>query len=372
MKRNQIIILSVLLLIFTLIFIAIASKKKPAEKEMKSEATTIYVPVKTVTNETKEMQIISYGQVTPMAEIDVAVEVQGKLEKGRLLMKPGVKFSKGTVLYTVNTDEAFYALSARKMQLSNLILSAMPDIELDFPSEKDKWLNYMNSIKANDRLPSFPSLATTKEKMFLTSRGIIAEFYNIRSQEARMDKYVYRAPFSGTVIETYAEPGAIANPGTRIARIAKTNDFEIKVPITLDNIANYQKQGSVQFFNSDGLMVGTGTINRISDVINQQTQSVDVYYSIRPVANQKIYSGLFLNAAINQNVVSESITLPRMAVSENKVNILKNGKVIPLTITIVGTKPDSVYISGLEDGDQVILDKIEIDKKGKTFKGITR
>lgn len=372
MKRNQIIILGILLLVFTLIFIAIASKKKPDGKEIKKEATTIFVPIKKVKNEKKELQIVSYGQVTPMAEIDVAVEVQGKLEKGSVRMKPGVKFSKGQLLYKINKEEALFSLSARKMQFSNLVLTAMPDIELDYFEEKDKWLNYMSNIKAFSPLPSFPTPATVKEKQFLSSRGIIAEYYNILSQEARLAKYSYRAPFSGTVLEVYAEPGAIANPGTRIARIAKTSDFEIKVPITLDNIENYQKKGSVEFYNSNDLLVGTGKINRVSDVVNQQTQSMDVYYNIRPLAGQKIYSGLFLNAAINQNVVSESITIPRMAVTNNKVNLLKNGKIIERTIVIVGTKPDSVYISGLENGENVILDKIELDKKGKTFKGITR
>jgi len=59
-----------------------------------------------------------------------------------------------------------------------------------------------------------------------------------------------------------------------------------------------------------------------------------------------------------------------LAVIDNKVNILENRKVLSQSITIVGTKPDSVCISGLKDGQNVILDKIEVDKKGKTFKGI--
>ncbi len=372
MKRNQIIILGSLLLIFALIFIRIASKKKTAEKSLKSEETTIYVPVRVVNNEEKELQIISYGQVTPMSEIDVAVEVQGKLEAGQIEMRPGVSFSAGQVLYRVNNEEAFFSLSSRKLQLSNLVVSAMPDVELDFPSEKNKWFNFMNAIDVRKLLPELPALNSAKEKMFMTSRGILAEYYNIKSQESRMEKYVYRAPFSGTVLETYAEPGAIANPGTRLARIAKTNDFEIKVPITLANIANYQKQGSVQFYNSDGELVGSGSIKRISEVVNQQTQSIDVYYKVIPKGGQKIYNGLFLNAAINQSSVSESITVPRMAVTENKINVLKDGKIIVKDILIVGNKPDSLYISGLKNGELVVLDKIELDQKGKIFKGINR
>jgi membrane fusion protein (multidrug efflux system) len=372
MKRNQIIILGILFLVFAILFIFIKSKKKEVEKPMKEAQTVIYLPIRTVQNKEKELEIISYGQVSMNAEIDVSVEVQGKLEPGAMYLKPGVRFSKGQVLFRVNNEEAFYTLSARKMQLANLVLGAMPDVELDFPSEKYKWSEFLGNIQAEKRLPSLPVMKASKEKMFMTARGIIAEYYNIKSSESRMEKYVYIAPFSGTVLETYAEPGSIANPGTRLARIAKMNDFEIKVPINLDNLEHYQKQGSVTFSNSDGLMIGTGTISRISDVINQQTQSVDVYYSIRPIGNQKIYSGLFLNVAINQKAISESITIPRMAITDGKVNLLKNGKIVSREIQVVGNKPDSLYISGLEDGEKVILEKVELNIQGKTFKGINR
>jgi membrane fusion protein, multidrug efflux system len=372
MKRNQIIILGTLFLVFALIFITIKNKKKTDAKPLKEAQTIVYVPIRKAHNQEKELQIISYGQIDANAEIDVAVEVQGKLEQGQVYLRPGVKFSKGQVLFRVNNEEAFYSLSARKTQLANLVVGAMPDVELDFTSEKSKWSLFLDGIQASKRLPNLPEMNSSKERMFMTSRGIIAEYYNIKSIEARMEKYMYIAPFSGTVIETYAEPGAIANPGTRLAKIAKTDEFEIKVPISIEHLGSYQKQGKVTFTNSDGLMVGTGSIKRISDVINQQTQSVDVYYSINPVSNHKIYSGLFLNVAINQKAISKSITVPRMAITEGNVNVLKGNKIERRAIQIVGTKPDSLYIAGLNDGEQVILEKVELDTKGKIFKGIIR
>lgn len=372
MKRNQIIILSILFLVFALIFIVIKGKKKTVEKSIKEAQTIVYVPVKTVKNQEKELQIISYGQVSPNAEIDIAVEVQGKLEQGAMYLRPGVKFTKGQVLFRVDNEEAFYSLSARKTQLANLVVGAMPDIELDFPKEKSKWYSFLENIQAVKRLPELPEFNSNKERMFMTSRGIISEYYNIKSTESRMEKYVYIAPFNGTVLETYAEPGSIANPGTRLARIAKTGEFEIKVPISMMDIASYQKQGSVTFTNSNGELIGHGSINRISDVINQQTQSVDVYYSIKPQNNQKIYSGLFLNVSINQSAIKKSITVPRMAVTDGKVNVLKNEQVVSRQIQVVGNKPDSLYISGLEDGEKVILEKVEVNKNGKKFKGIIR
>lgn len=372
MKRNQIVILGTLFLIFAVIFLIIKVRKNTDEKSIKEALSIAYLPVKIVKNQAKELQIISYGQVSANAEIDIAVEVQGKLELGEMYLKPGVKFSKGQILLRIDNEEAYYTLSARTTQLANLMVGAMPDIELDFPKEKIKWFSFLENIQVGKRLPTLPEFNSSKERMFMTSRGIIAEYYNLRSSEARMEKYIYIAPFSGTVLETYAEPGSVANPGTRLARIAKTNEFEIKVPISLENVASYQKQGSVTFSNSDGSIIGTGSINRISDVINQQTQSLDIYYSIQPVKNQKVYSGLFLNVAINQKAMKESISVPRMAVTNGKVNILQGDKVFSKMVQIVGNKPDSLFISGLADGEKVILEKIELNTQGKIFKGINR
>ncbi|MBU2019374.1 MAG: hypothetical protein KJ941_06995, partial [Bacteroidetes bacterium] len=194
MKRNQIVILGTLIGIFAIIFLVIISKKKDTEKPIKEEQSTIYLPVRKVVNTEKEQQIISYGQVAANAELDIAFEVQGKLEKGFTILKPGSSFRQGQILYRVNNEEAFFALSSRKIQLSNLVVGILPDIELDFPSEKSKWLQFLEGIQPNKYLPALPELKSSKERMFLTARGVLSEYYNIKSTESRMEKYTYIAP----------------------------------------------------------------------------------------------------------------------------------------------------------------------------------
>ena len=89
----------------------------------------VNIPVAKVKNEAHTMTLISYGQVSPNRELMVAFKIQGKLEEGKLTMKPGVKFSKGQILYELDNLDAFYTLAARKSTLSNMIISALPDIE---------------------------------------------------------------------------------------------------------------------------------------------------------------------------------------------------------------------------------------------------
>lgn len=372
MKRNQIVLLAVFILLTALVFIRVNSNKKEVIKEGKEATTTLFIPTSLVKNEKHLLQMISYGQISPSMEIDVSFEVQGKLERGDFLLKPGMKFKSNQLLYKVNQEEAFYALNARKSQLANLIIGAMADIDLDYNSEKNKWLNFMEDLKPEIRLPSLPSFKSSKERMFITSKGILTEYYSIKSQESRMEKYFYLAPFSGTVLEVYAEPGSIANPGGKIARIAKTGDLEVKVPISMTSIKSFQKQGSARFSDPNGYDIGTGRIIRVSDVINQKTQSIDVYYSIKSLSQDKIYNGQYVNVEINQQASQESYAIPRNAAKGNKVNVLVDKKLVQREIIVVGMKPDSLYISGLNDGEEVVLEQVEASASIKEYKGIKR
>jgi hypothetical protein len=372
MKRNQIILIAIFVLLTAIVFIRVKSNKKEVVKESKEALTTLFIPTSMVQNEMHLLQMVSYGQISPTMEIDVSFEVQVKLEKGDVLLKPGMKFKANQLLYKVNQEEAFYTLNSRKSQLANLVIGAMADIELDFNSEKNKWLNFMEDLKPEMRLPALPAIKSSKERMFITSKGILTEYYSIKSQESRMEKYFYLAPFSGTVLEVYSEPGSIANPGGKIARIAKTGDFEVKVPISMTSIKSFQKQGSARFTDPNSNEIGTGKIIRVSDVINQKTQSIDVYYSIRSSSAENVYNGQYVNVEINQQASQESFAIPRNAVKGNKVNVLVDNKLVQREIIVVGAKPDSLYISGLNDGDEVVLEQVEPSASIKEYKGIKR
>jgi membrane fusion protein, multidrug efflux system len=204
MKRNQIILIAVFLVISSLIYWQVLSNKKPRNKEGKEAQTTAFVPIAEVQNQERTLKLTSYGQIAPYSEVDVSFEVQGKIERGEVNLKAGSKFRFNQVLYKVNSEEAYYSLNARKAQLSNLVIAVLADIELDFPSEKTKWMAFMNEISPSTMLPEFPRFSNNKEKMFITAKGILGEYMSIKSQESRLAKYIFLAPFDGTVIETFA------------------------------------------------------------------------------------------------------------------------------------------------------------------------
>ncbi|TNE99237.1 MAG: efflux RND transporter periplasmic adaptor subunit [Bacteroidetes bacterium] len=372
MRKSQIILATIFLVFTGAVYFVLRMNQTPYSKEMKEESTTVFVPVRTVKNGKHEVEITSYGQITPNTELMVTFEVQGKLIQGSKRLKPGTKFSQGEILYKVDNEEAYYSMNARKSALANMVLNALPEIELEYPSEKDKWIRFMRDLDPSKLLPELPVIRNEKERMFISSRNIFVEYYNLKSTEARLAKYIYAAPFSGTVVSINAEPGAIVGPGIQIAKIAKTGDFEVKVPIDMDDLALFQGQNEADFYTTEGELIGKGKIIRISDVINQSTQSLDVYFSISPVNGSTLYNGTYVNVSVHEKVEKETMLIPRIAVSNNKVNLLDGGKVIEKDILIVGTKPDSVYVTGLKNGTDVILERQEKINPKATYKGIQR
>ncbi len=373
MKRSQIILLAVFLVLTGIIYIALSNNKKDVKKELKPEDMTVYLPIREVKNELRVVGLESYGQVTPNSEINISFEVQGKLQKGAVLMKPGMRFKQGQLLYTLNKSDIDFAMKARKSALSTLIVASLPDIELDFPSERNKWVKFLNGLNPDlNQLPDYPKINSEKEALFITGRNILTEYYSLKSQEEQLKKYAYYAPFSGTVISVNAEPGAIASPGMMIARIAKTGEFEVRIPISLDDLAKYKSENSATFKNSANEVVGTGRILRISDVVNQQTQSADVYYSIQPAVGFTIYNGMFLTASIEGEKQKSTMTIPRAAYVRGNVTLLVGDKLVRKKVLQSGVKPDSVLVTGLENGQLVLLEDVEkIDPK-KKYIGIKR
>ena len=119
MKKSQIILFAVSLLLSGIIYAIVIYNKKEDIKVSKGEETSQYIPVQIVDNISRSLVTNSYGQISPYTELDIAFEVQGRLEKGALEMKPGTTFKFNELLYKVNSEEMFYTLSARKAQLSN-------------------------------------------------------------------------------------------------------------------------------------------------------------------------------------------------------------------------------------------------------------
>lgn len=357
MKVRHFIIVGVILLIFGLVYFRINSGEK-LETEKTVSSNIVYLPVLEVENKTRTFTLESYGQVNSNHQIELAFEVSGRLLKGDIALKPGISFRRGQIVAKVDNSEAIYSLSARKSTFLTLLANVMADVKMDYPDQADKWNNFMNKISIDSYLPPLPTFNSKKEELFFTTRNIISEYNNIRSQELRMEKYFFAAPFDGTIIEVFADPGAIVNPGTRVASIVKTGDYEVKIPIMLKDITYFETKGTIQISDASGDIIGTGVLGRVSNVINKNTQSVDAFFSIQALKGKRIFNGMYVNAHLNKESIAEAMALPFLSVKDNKVNVIKDSTIISVPVQILASLPDTLLVLGLDNGMKVITDQV--------------
>lgn len=358
MKLRGIIILGSILLLFGLIHFASGNPDK-TKKETIESGNKVYVSVVEVENKMRNFYIEAYGQLNAGQTLDVAFEVSGKLKEGAMRMRPGVRFNKGQLLYEIDDEEARFALSARKSSYITLLVQVMPDIKLDYTDEFSTWDDFLNAIDINKSLPQLPVPKSKKLNLLLNQRNIFAEYNNIKSQELRLEKHKYFAPFSGTVTDVLLEPGSIINPGVRIASALRTGDYELKIPIRMDDLSLYQQRGSVDVLDVSGRKVGAAKLSRISDVVNRMTQSLDVFFTIEPTSGITLLNGMYVYIRLNKETYQEVMALPYLAVKNNSVRAVVDSTIVQLPIEIVASFPDTLLVRGLKNKMQILINSSE-------------
>ena len=169
----------------------------------------------------------------------------------------------------------------------SLISSNLADIELDFNGEYEKWKTFFNKITLNNNLPDFPKLYSTKEKNFIISRSILSEYLSIKSDEEKLKKYTIKAPFDGIITRSYTDIGAFINPGSPIIDFIREGEMEIELSVSTSEIDLINLNDSVVLSNSNNIF--SGKIVRKSEFVNNNTQNISVFASVKNAENS-LYS----------------------------------------------------------------------------------
>lgn len=319
MKAKYIVILLALLVgVWGILKLMGNREKFEMAAEEKNEVPIRYV--KTMKAKPGDNTIIVEGQgkISSSQKVDISSEVQGLLINSGKRIKPGVTFKQGEILYSIKNTDARLALQARKSNFLSIVAGALPDLKLDFASNYENWKNFYDLIYVNEPLPDLPKVMSQKEKTFISLKNIYTEYFNIKADEEKLNKYRITAPFNGSITEVFVEPGSIINPGSRIASIIRTGDLEIDIPVDVHNISYIKIGADVKLTSTTNNKSFEGTVVRIGEFVNASTQSIPVYIKINKKEDDVLYNGMYLVAEINCGVIPNSIKIPRRALPDQE------------------------------------------------------
>ena len=349
-------ILVPLLFIGAFLFSNFLAGKKELPPQRPKAAPKNYVKVQPVQYQKLPVEIEAFGRVGSSQQINLVAEVSGRLERGSINLKEGQNFKSGQILARVNSREQRLNLQSRKSNYLNLFATALPDIKIDFSESYNTWLSYYNSFDIDKPLPELPEKISPKVQPFLASKGILTEYYAVKSLEENLRKYTLAAPYSGSILSVNLQVGSVVSPGSNIATIIRTDRLELKVPIQQKDIKYVTLGKKVNVVQEDTNESWSGTIARKADFIDPNTQSVNIYISIDN-ARANIYDGLYLKAIIPGKFVEEGMKVQR-AVLRNKdeVFVVQDSVLKVKKVEIAQVTNSEAIISGLAPGELLVTD----------------
>lgn len=351
MRKIIIAALGIVLIIiaFLLASYFIKNKNKPKPKFDKAIKT---VTIDTVINKEIPIVITASGNLVAKNKIELYAEVQGIMQPTRKEFKAGTSYRKGEILLLINSDEFYASLQSQKSNLFNLITSILPDIRLDYPNQFTKWNNYLKSFDINKTVPKLPTFDNDQEKYFISGRGIISSYYNVKNLEVKLNKYSIRAPYNGIVTEALVTPGTLVRNGQKLGEFIEPKIYEVEVSVNA-KFTNLLKVGNpVTLHNLERTNSYQGKVVRLNGKVDLTSQTIKAYIQ---VVDKELKEGVYLEADLTAKAEKDAYEISRkLLINNNSVYVVKDSLLDLIKVNPVYFKANSVVIKGLPNNTLIL------------------
>lgn len=348
------IILSILgiVIIIASFFVArsiINSKTRPKAKVEKVVKTVFAEQVK---NGTVPIVVPANGNLVAKRRVELFSEVQGVFKKGNKYFKAGETYRKGEPIINIDAAEYYASVQSSKSDLYNLITSIMPDLRLDYPEVYPKWQAYLTSFDLDKSTPEFPEMTTEKEKFFISGRGILTSYYNVKNQEQRLSKYKIYAPFSGVLTEALVTEGTLVRSGQKLGEFINTDVYELEVSVSKTYSDLLKVNEEVELVNLERTKTYNGKVARINGSIDQASQTIKAFIDVR---DKDLREGMYLEASLNAKEETNAIEIDRSLLLENnQIFVVRDSLLDLIDVKPVYFSDRQVVLKDIPDGTTII------------------
>lgn len=344
------IILSVLgiLLIIGSFFMAkgIVDSKKSFRPKAGKVVKTVFTEV--VENGTVPIVVTANGNLNAKQKVELFTEVQGVFNRGSKLFKEGQAYNKGETIIRIDASEYAATVQSAKSNLYNELTSIMPDLRLDYPEIFPKWQAYLNGFDMAKSTPALPEMLSEKERFFISGRGILTSYYNVKNLEQRLSKYRITAPFSGVLTEASVTEGSLVRAGQKLGEFINPGVYELEVAVS-KTYSDLLKVGErVALTTLDDPKVYTGNVSRINGRVDQATQTIKAFIE---VSDENLKEGMYLEANLDAKTEENAIEIDRNLLLEgDQIFVVRDSVLDVINVSPVYFSNKSVVLKNVPDG----------------------
>lgn len=367
MNTRKIILSFLGVLLIVLGFLA-AKKISNSKKTFKpkTEKVVKMVFAQAVKNGTIQIQVPANGNLTAKRRVELYSEVQGVFRKGNKLFKEGQRYNSGETIIRIDASEYSASVQSAKSNLYNQLTSVMPDLRLDYPELFPKWQAYLSSFDMNKVTPALPEMTAEKEKFFISGRGILTSFYNVKNLEQRLGKYRISAPYSGVLTETLVTEGTLIRNGQKLGEFINTGVYELEVAVS-KGYSDLLKVGEkVTLTNLEKTKTYTGKVARINGSVDLASQTIKAFID---VSDTNLREGMYLEANLDAKEETNAIEIDRNLLLENdQLFVVRDSLLDMIDVKPVYFTDKKVVLKEVPDGTVIVSKPLVGAYTGMTVK----
>jgi len=335
MKKNIIIISSVLVVVMFIGFKLASNKQKINEKNRPVTNSNIAIPVTVGSVEVAPVsgEIIKVGTASPFQEADVMAVGAGKIASMKIDL--GSRVHKGEVIVALDS----------KLQQLNLEAS-----ELSLNKLKKDYDRYNDLLKGN---------ATTEA----TVTDIQFNYQTAQNKVDQIKKQINDAnivaPVSGIITKKSYEEGEFINPGTPIATISDVSRLKVKVMVSEYEVYKLKENQNVTV-TSDVFpdKVFNGKVTYISPV-GDEAHNYPVEALVVNSSGNLLKAGTYVKVQFGAKNTGTALQISRDALIESiknpSVYVIEGGLARKRSIKVGREFGSTVEVlEGLKEGDLVV------------------
>jgi len=293
--------------------------------------------------------IHAVGTVRALNQAKISAKVPGKVEK--ILVEEGDRVKAGQKL--LELEKTDFMLTVRQAD------AAVSMAEANFSKAKAEWARAeelskggISSQQQYDLARSGYEIAEASVKQAKADLGLA------RNQLANTNVTTL---FGGTVIRRYLDVGERVSPGQPLFEIAEINPVEIEIGVSDRRFSELKLEQPV-IITVDGYPedLFAGTVKKIQPAIDPMTRTFKVTVRVDN-PEELLKPGMFARAEIEIGYHPDALVMPRAASLEEEGKYyavaIRDNKAIRVEITLGFRDGEKIEVlSGLEDGDRVVLE----------------
>lgn len=209
-------------------FISTAPK---AERKARPQMTTL-VEVMSATQGTHQVMLSMMGIVEPAREVELYPQVSGEIIDVSPRFAPGELFSLNDVLVQVDTQD--YALAVVRAEATVAQMYKEHQLEL---GEHKIGQYFWNQIMERGDTNELQRQLTLREPQLLSAAAAVRSAQaSLHEARLNVQRTTVKAPFNLSIIDKNCDKGTHVTPSTRIATVAGTDEYWVRVTFGIDRL----------------------------------------------------------------------------------------------------------------------------------------